>query len=223
MAKKYLKDTILDVTGETVLDGKILVVDTKRQAYPRVDQGAHSYQIVKTGSDYAIYPQLVKADHSGLENAKEPVVFTDNNVIFFNVRRESAPYFDLISRREPLGSGQVLEQQVLQAFIAYVRSHFSMGKSYILLTDDEYYAPVAATGITLDKETASLNVAETVQLVATLAPASSDSDVTWESSNPAVATVTGEGLVTGVADGTANIVAKADGVTATCVVTVPKA
>lgn len=47
-------------------------------------------------------------------------------------------------------------------------------------------------GAFLDKGTASLNVAETVQLFATLAPAGSDSDVMWESSNPVVATVTGE-------------------------------
>ena len=83
-------------------------------------------------------------------------------------------------------------------------------------------APRPVTGITLDKVEATLEVKETVTLVATVAPANAtNKDVTWTSDNDAVATVT-DGVVTAVSVGTATItVATVDGgFTATCVVTV---
>ncbi|MEG1384681.1 MAG: Ig-like domain-containing protein, partial [Oscillospiraceae bacterium] len=46
------------------------------------------------------------------------------------------------------------------------------------------------------------------------------SAVAWSSSDPAIATVDANGLVTGVAAGSATITAAANGKTATCAVTV---
>jgi formylglycine-generating enzyme required for sulfatase activity len=83
-------------------------------------------------------------------------------------------------------------------------------------------ASVPATGVTLNKTTASLTVGGTETLTATVAPANATNKiVTWESSNTAVATVSG-GMVTAVSAGTADItVTTADGgFTATCSVTV---
>lgn len=83
--------------------------------------------------------------------------------------------------------------------------------------------PVAATGVTLDKETLSLTVGEgTGTLVATVAPANAtDARLVWYSSDEKVATVSG-GVVTPVAEGTATItVVTVDGdYSATCAVTV---
>ncbi len=74
-------------------------------------------------------------------------------------------------------------------------------------------------GISLDKTQATLEVDQTLQLVATTDPAGLNVAITWESQTPAVATVV-DGLVTAVAEGTAMIVATAEGKTATCLVKV---
>ena len=75
--------------------------------------------------------------------------------------------------------------------------------------------------LTLSKTSAQLTKGETLQLTATVTPADADFDgFTWSSSEPAVATVSSEGLVTAVAAGNATITVQADGKTATCVVTV---
>ena len=81
---------------------------------------------------------------------------------------------------------------------------------------------VDVTGVTLDKETLALNVGETGNLTATVAPSNAtNKNVTWSSSDETVATVN-NGVVTAVAAGTTTItVTTEDGnKTATCTVTV---
>jgi phi13 family phage major tail protein len=83
--------------------------------------------------------------------------------------------------------------------------------------------PVAVTGVTLDKDTLDLTVGETRQLTATVAPINAtNKTVTWESGDTDIATVSADGLVTAVAEGTADITVKTvDGnMTDTCSVTV---
>ncbi len=77
----------------------------------------------------------------------------------------------------------------------------------------------SVTGVTLDQATLSVAVGETGTLVATIAPKGATGTVEWSTSNSAVATVA-DGVVTGVAKGTANIVATVGTYTATCEVTV---
>jgi len=76
-----------------------------------------------------------------------------------------------------------------------------------------------ATGVTLDQVTLSVGAGETGTLVATIQPKGAAGTVAWSTSNSAVATVA-DGVVTGVAKGTANIVATVGSFTATCAVTV---
>ncbi len=84
---------------------------------------------------------------------------------------------------------------------------------------------VAVTGITLDQEAIQLKAGKTKQLTATVTPDNAtNKTVAWSSSDESVATVSEDGTVTAVAEGTANITATANGgenITATCVVTVP--
>lgn len=83
-------------------------------------------------------------------------------------------------------------------------------------------APVHATGVTLDKTSASVKQGKTITLTATVAPADAvNKNVTWSSNNASVATVN-NGVVTGVATGNAKItVTTEDGShTASCTVTV---
>lgn len=83
-------------------------------------------------------------------------------------------------------------------------------------------APVHATGVTLDKTSASVKQGRTITLTATVAPADAvNKNVTWSSNDASVATVN-NGVVTGVATGSAKItVTTEDGShTASCTVTV---
>jgi uncharacterized repeat protein (TIGR02543 family) len=67
---------------------------------------------------------------------------------------------------------------------------------------------VAATGVTLNKTSFTLATGDTETLTATVAPANASQNVTWSSSNTAVATVS-NGVVTAVSVGTAAITAAA--------------
>ena len=81
---------------------------------------------------------------------------------------------------------------------------------------------VAATGVTVNTTALKINVGESRQVSATVAPANAaDKSVTWSSNNTAVAKVTSDGVVYAIAEGTANVTAKtANGKTATIAVTV---
>ena len=83
-------------------------------------------------------------------------------------------------------------------------------------------APILATGVSLDKTSASVKQGKTLTLTATVTPAdAANKNVTWSSDDTSVATVS-NGVVTGVATGTAKITATTvDGnYTASCMVTV---
>jgi hypothetical protein len=83
--------------------------------------------------------------------------------------------------------------------------------------------PVAVTGVSVSPTSVSVAVNGTQQLTATVSPANATNQaVSWSSGNPAVATVSSTGLVTGVAAGTATItVTTQDGArTATSTITV---
>jgi len=72
--------------------------------------------------------------------------------------------------------------------------------------------------LSLDKTAVTLNVGENLVLVPAVTPATTA--VTFETSNPSVATVDNGGKVVAVAVGSANITAKAGDKTASCAVTV---
>ena len=108
------------------------------------------------------------------------------------------------------------------------------GYKYVTLSQTQEYTfdgtswsveASSVAGITLDKQSYTLDVAETVQLTATLeAGSKADNTVTYISDNQSVATVDQNGLVTAVADGTAKITAKtSNDLTAVCTITVDSA
>ena len=84
-------------------------------------------------------------------------------------------------------------------------------------------APVAATGVKLNRTQAKVAVNRTITLIAAVSPSNaSNKKVAWGSTNKAVATVDQNGVVTGKSGGTATIYCKtADGgFVASCTVTV---
>jgi len=100
--------------------------------------------------------------------------------------------------------------------------------SFLFVGCDSIFPPlrVAVTDVTLDQETMALTAeGETGTLLATVEPTdATDTSVTWDSSAPAVATVA-LGIVTPLAEGTADItvITVDGGLTATCIVTVTAA
>lgn len=82
--------------------------------------------------------------------------------------------------------------------------------------------PVPAESITIEPETAKLDVGEEMTLKATVLPTNTtDQTVTWKSSKPEIVQVEGStGEVTAISPGQATITATCGAVTKTCVVTV---
>ena len=81
--------------------------------------------------------------------------------------------------------------------------------------------PILPQSITLNSESESLHIGETVQLTATVLPENTtNKTVTWASKNENIATVDENGLVTAVALGECDITATCQGVSATCHITV---
>lgn len=82
--------------------------------------------------------------------------------------------------------------------------------------------PIAPSSITLNYTTTTLYTGQTRQLTATMLPADArDKSVTWTSNRPQYATVSANGLITAVYQGTVTITATTvNGLTAECVVTV---
>jgi len=76
-----------------------------------------------------------------------------------------------------------------------------------------------ATAVSLDKTSATIEVGESVTLIATVTPANTTDTLTWKSSDTSVATVV-NGEVTAVGPGKATITATAGSVSASCTVNV---
>lgn len=80
--------------------------------------------------------------------------------------------------------------------------------------------PPVVTGIGVAPSTASIAVDETIALTATLYPAGAQGTITWASSDSTYASVDDNGVVTGVAAGSATITATCGSYSDSCVVTV---
>ena len=101
--------------------------------------------------------------------------------------------------------------------------NFSENMDAIIGLEPDNAEPVAVTGVSVSPTEATIKVYESKQLTATVAPAeATEKEVTWSSSDDAVATVTSTGLVKGVSEGTATITVttKDGGFTADCDITV---
>ena len=69
-------------------------------------------------------------------------------------------------------------------------------------------APTVPTGVVVTAPQGTLSIGSSMQLTATVSPATANQAVTWTSSNTSVMTVSASGSVTAVAPGTARITAK---------------
>jgi uncharacterized protein YjdB len=87
--------------------------------------------------------------------------------------------------------------------------------------NSETTTPAATTSIKLNKKSQTMCAGESLELLATLNPATATDQVSWSSSDSSVAKVSSKGKVKALKAGTATITAKlANGETASCKVTV---
>lgn len=80
--------------------------------------------------------------------------------------------------------------------------------------------PNKVTAIELTPREASLTVGERLTLQVHLTPATAQGSVTFESSAPAIASISAEGVVTALAEGTAEITARVNGLSSQCAIKV---
>ena len=80
--------------------------------------------------------------------------------------------------------------------------------------------PMGVTGVTLSATRMEMTVGETLSLTATLTPSGASAALVWESSEPAVVTVSPSGLVTAVSAGAAEVVVRAGSSSASCTIDV---
>ncbi|MDD3220226.1 MAG: leucine-rich repeat protein [Lachnospiraceae bacterium] len=88
-------------------------------------------------------------------------------------------------------------------------------------TDSQIVKDTHATGVTLNKSSASLYVGQTQALSASITPSDAIDGITWSSSNTTVATVNQSGTVSALKAGTCTVKARTDnGIEASCTITV---
>lgn len=111
----------------------------------------------------------------------------------------------------------------LKAGIADVRARSWNGKEGVCRVTVKNPV-VAATSVTLDHSSATLNTGSKLQLTATVLPVNAtDKSLTWSSSKPDVASVSETGLVSGLKSGATTIRVYCGPLSASCIITVKEA
>ena len=184
---------------------------------------------IKTGYDGTVYETAAEAIRTQINDlhvliGDEPGTVIDAGAIGYGGDSNVANELDGLNERlsdleQSGGSGAGIPTEVRQAIYRLFNDGVfasSTGHAADISTLQSWATEV--TDITISQSAISISGAGTSQLTATTSPAGGL--VTWSSSNPAVATVSSTGLVTGVSNGTARIMASCGGKKATCDVTV---
>jgi hypothetical protein len=199
------------------------------------DQEVINARIGYDGTDYSTLGEAIRTQVRNLNNSfnnaldeKASVSYVGDYVLLDTesggaVQRYSVPSqtaFDALKEQveSGAGSGESIPSNVRQAMVTLFNS--ALYKDLDLTGEKAVIMSWASeiTGITISQSTASITGANTVQLVATTEP--SGGVILWTSSNTAVATVSNNGLVTGVGNGNATITASCGNLKATCSVAV---
>lgn len=108
-------------------------------------------------------------------------------------------------------------------FIVKAGSNASYASSIAIYEESAEPETIAISGVALDISEASLQVGESIQLTASVSPSdASNKNITWSSSDQTVASVSNEGLVTAVKEGSASVSVTTEdgGYQASCLITV---
>lgn len=137
MADKITKIEELLASADPIeLADKFLLVSTDSDGFTGTVAGTYVYAIAKSGTDYKVAESLYNAETGETSISDEPVIMTDGDTIFFVTRTTKEPYeFPAVSTAV-VQEHEVLEKQVLQAFLAFVEDRFKFGVYNAFLASD---------------------------------------------------------------------------------------
>ena len=196
------------------LNGKFLVVETLSDGYTGTVNGHYNYEVVTKGEDYEIYPTLWNNEKAQFVKADEMVVYTNGDTVFYVTRTTKDPYNHAVISELIVEEGMDKDKRTLQAFQLFADDLFSIGNYNVFLTHqiDVVDSPsnVKVESVSLDKESGTLYVDDTVELTATVLPENATvKDVTFSVVPEGIATVTATGAkatVTAKVKGSANVI-----------------
>jgi len=202
------QELIFDDSNETIL-------------YPTVEIEGNDLQIPAIlGYNFNFRPNYTQNDW--LENNNIQSIGLDFEFDYYmlkdvdNVSLSTTVCFDFINAKDP---------SLLPDYITNPEDMPNVQEiiSSILDANSIVPQPIIPLGVSLNKNSVTLKAGETEQLIAKVSPFNADNkNVTWASSNEAIATVDSTGLVTGISDGSAIITVTTveGGLTDTCNVTI---
>lgn len=196
------------------LNGKFLVVETLSDGYTGTVNGHYNYEVVTKGEDYEIYPTLWNNEKAQFVKADEMVVYTNGDTVFYVTRTTKDPYNHAVISELIVEEGMDKDKRTLQAFQLFADDLFSIGNYNVFLTHqiDVVDSPnnVKVESVSLDKESGTLYVGDTVELTATVLPENATvKDVTFSVVPEGIATVTATGAkatVTARVKGSTNVI-----------------
>ena len=157
--------------------------------------------------------ELVVGNSSSLEATVLPSNATNKNVTWGSED-------DSVCTVSSSGLVTAVKAGSTRVFVTTVDGEF---KAYCNVSVENAPAPIAVTGVTLNKTESELEIGETDYLSATVLPSNAENKaVTWSSSDTSKVSVSSSGLVSAISEGVATVtVATVDGgFTASCQVTV---
>jgi uncharacterized protein YjdB len=186
------------ITVEVTCEGKIA-----KSPSVYVDDAAYTVNIYNWGGNY-LYPQLSYGNNWSSIPDNFACQWFNNNVAI-----NGATSNNYYLKEEDFGKP------------IKIKVTSSTGKSFESENIVVMYYPV--TGVSLNETTANISVGYSKELYAEISPDNATNrNVTWSSSDPSVATVSENGIVIAVSDGSTTITVKTEDsdITATCAVTV---
>ena len=149
------------------------------------------------------------------------VIAVDDTAFADCMNLKSVTFPNTISTSENEGSG--IGSRIFSNSPKVVASVIEGSLAHTYMRRNGYNFTLITTGINLDKPELTLNVNESSKYVAILSPytIANNTSLTWQSSNPDVATVDANGVVIGISEGKATItVRNSNGLSASSEVTV---
>ena len=192
---------ILEIIKESApaIDNTYLQVKTTPDGYTGTYEGFYSYLVQKDGEEYGVYPIETTGANELKVFKKSPIIMTDGEEVHFVVSTMDDPFQHPIIKQESVGK-QTKEHAVLQAFLAFASSRFSMTVYHIMIADGEgSFSSVAhaeafgnlvetnaqaseeivkgkfdknahVQSVAFDKESVELNIGETEQILTLITP-----------------------------------------------------
>ena len=123
--KKFID--LIEGAGPIELGGTYLCATTARDGFTETHQGNYWYLVEKDGDDYKVTPSNYNKEKDAFEKIDAPIIITEDNFVFYVVGTNRDSYTFPILKKEEVTSAEVLEKQVLQAFLAFIKDRFRFG------------------------------------------------------------------------------------------------